>query len=103
MAVISGLGRTPHVHGFWKCSSVHPDFTPRPLLLVRDEDPVRRGSEQHPSTAADGMREKIPREPQRITRDERVVRRGRLALGTRLIATLAGGGPVRLAQLELRL
>src|SRR5512147_2459006 len=95
MAVITRLGCTPHIHGFWKRSSVHPNLAPDALLLVRDEEAVRQGCEDHASAAADGMGQQIARKPEGIAGDERIVR------GSQVIAP--AGGPVGFSQLELRL
>src|SRR5262245_20768281 len=95
MPVISGLGRTPYIHGFWKRSSVHPDLTPHALLLVRDQHAARRGSDDKAPAAADGMGQQIARKPERIAGDERIVR------GSEVI--VPAGVPVGLPLLEQRL
>src|SRR6187431_1674006 len=95
MSVVSGFGRTPHVHGFWQCSSVHPDLTPDALLFVCDEEAVRRGSEDKATAAADGMGYHIAGKPEGIAGDERVVRGPQVAV--------PAGGAVGFALLEQRL
>ena len=74
IAVKSGVGVAARVHFLGKFSSVHPDFAPNTLLLVIDDDAARRRAEQRAATAADGVRQKIARKPERITDDEWVIR-----------------------------
>src|SRR5439155_15020759 len=73
-SVISGVWRSFHVYLLGKFSSVHPNFTPHPLLLISNKDAVRRRPEQHASAHGDCMGQKVPRKSERITGNKGIVR-----------------------------
>src|SRR6266478_3469702 len=96
-SVIPGVRRSFHVHLLGKFSSVHPDFTPHPLLLIINQDAVRRRAEQRASAHADGVSLKVARKPDGITVNKGIVR------GRKLFPRLDLGHQVGVPLFEYRL
>src|SRR3989440_6833048 len=71
VAVEARFGSVLDVDGPWQRAAIRPDFAPDALLLVADEDAVRRGAEQCSAAAGDRVREQVARKAERITCDER--------------------------------
>src|SRR5436305_12966641 len=73
--VVASIGSTLLVDILGKFSAVRPDFTKHPLLLISNQDAVRRRSKQHATAHADGMSLQIPRSSQGVTGNKGVIRR----------------------------
>src|SRR5262245_11587738 len=80
VAIEARLWRAPDVDLLWKRPSVREDLTPHALLLIPDEDAVRRRPDERSAPGGDRMRKQVARKAERIAGDERVVRLARLAL-----------------------